>query len=164
MSRQLVTLALMSPHEVYIMKDKFYYKDGTTSSEYDTSKALHRTDGPAVEWGNGDRFWLVDGKRHRVDGPAVERANGTKHWYVDGKRHRIDAPAAEYADGGKRWYVDCKRHRLDGPAEEWASGGRYWWADGEEYSEGEFNKFIQEVKELPKVLRLIDTREWVRKL
>ena len=140
MSRQLVTLALMSPHEVYIMKDKFYYKDGTTSSEYDTSKALHRTDGPAVEWGNGDRFWLVDGKRHRVDGPAVERANGTKHWYVDGKRHRIDAPAAEYADGGKRWYVD-----------------------GKGYTEEEFNKLMKAIRKLPLALRLIDPREWVRK-
>ena len=137
------------------MKDKFYYKDGTTSSEYDDYKILHRIDGPAREYADGDKFWHVNGKLHRNDGPAVEYADGGRSWYIDG-------PAVEYADGGKRWYVDGKRHRLDGPAEEWASGSRYWWADGEAYSEGEFNKFIQEVKELPLALRLIDTREWVR--
>ena len=146
------------------MNQKFYYKDGTTSSIDDNSKALHRTDGPAIEYANGDKYWFIDGRQHRTDGPAAEYADGSKHWLVDGKCHRIDGPAVEYANGGKRWYVDGKRHRLDGPAEEWASGGRYWWIDGEEYSEGEFNKFIQEVKELPLALRLIDPREWVRKL
>jgi len=95
-----------------------------------------------------------------------------KFYYKDGtssdeyhyskQLHRIDGPAAEYGSGTKLWYVDGKRHRLDGPAEEWASGGRYWWIDEVEYSEGEFNKFIQEVKELPLALRLIDPREWVR--
>ena len=77
------------------MKDKFYYKDGTTSSEYDISKQLHRENGPAAEYGSG-----------------------TKLWYVDGKH----------------------------------------------YSEEDFNKLIEEAKELPLALRLIDPREWVRRL
>ena len=97
--------------------NKFYYKDGTTSSEYDTSKALHRT-----------------------DGPVAEMADGTKIWYVDGKRHRLDGPAVEYSNSYKRWYVDDKH-----------------------YSEEDFNKLIEEAKELPLALRLIDPREWVRK-
>ena len=45
------------------MKDKFYYKDGTTSSIYDNSKVLHRIDGPAIEWGNGDKEWVANDKR-----------------------------------------------------------------------------------------------------
>ena len=67
---------------------------------------LHRTDGPAVEYGNGDKCWYVEGKFHRLDGPAVERANGDKRWYVEGKRHRLDGPAIEFANGDKEWYVE----------------------------------------------------------
>ena len=121
------------------MKDKFYYKDGTTSSEHSTSKHLHRE-----------------------GGPAVERADGGKRWYIDGKLHREDGPALEYNDGAKFWYIDNKRHRLDGPACEWADGDKEWRIDDKYYTEENFNKLIEEVKQLPKVLRLIDTREWVR--
>ena len=73
--------------------NKFYYKDGT-ASEDDVSKELHRVDGPALEYANGDKIWYVNGKRHRLDGPALEYANGDKKWYVDGKLHRVDGPAA----------------------------------------------------------------------
>ena len=122
------------------MKDKYYYKDGTTSSGYyDISKQLHRENGPACEYTDGDREWYVDGKPHRVDGPAIENADGSKHWWVDGKCHRIDGPAREYVNGYKRWCVD-----------------------GEEYSEEEFNELMEEAKQLPLALRLIDPREWVR--
>ena len=123
------------------MENKFYYKDGTTSSDYDSSKVLHRIDGPACEYADGDKFWYIDSKLHRNDGPAAEHTNGSKSWWVDGKCHRIDGPAVEYADGTKEWYVD-----------------------NEHYTEEEFNELMKEVKELPKVLRLIDPREWVRKL
>ena len=116
------------------MKDKFYYKDGTTSSEYDDYKILHRIDGPAREYADGDKFWHVNGKLHRNDGPAVEYADGGRSWYIDG-------PAVEYADGGKRWYVD-----------------------GKDYAEEDFNKLMKAIRKLPLALRLIDTREWVRKL
>ena len=43
----------------------------------------HRTDGPAVEFYYGDKYWWVDGKRHRLDGPAVDCADGTKVFYVN---------------------------------------------------------------------------------
>ena len=120
-------------------KNKFYYKDGTTASEYNQSKVLHREDGPAIEY-----------------------TNGQKEWYVNGKCHRIGGPAKEYADGGRFWYVDGKRHRVDGPAIEWSNGDKPWWVDDELYTEENFNKLIEEVKQLPLALRLIDTREWVR--
>jgi len=35
---------------------KFWFKN-----EY--SRILHRTDGPAIEWENGIKFWYLDGKR-----------------------------------------------------------------------------------------------------
>lgn len=48
---------------------------------------LHRTNGPAVIWENGDREWYLNGKLHRTDGPAIENGcNGTLQnmWYLNG--------------------------------------------------------------------------------
>ena len=59
-------------------------------------------------YGNGDKFWYLDGNRHREDGPAIEYADGTKYWFLNGKRHREDGPAVEYANGAKYWYLDGK--------------------------------------------------------
>ena len=43
----------------------------------------HRLDGPAIEWGNGGKFWYVNNEIHRLDGPAVEWADGEKEWWVN---------------------------------------------------------------------------------
>jgi len=145
-------------------KSRFYHKDGTTSDEWDNSKILHRTDGPAAEWTNGDKDWYVDGKRHRIDGPAVEWTNGDKDWYVDDKRHRVGGPAVEWADGTKWWYVDSRLHRIDGPAVEYASGDKYWYVDGEKYAERQFNNLIKEINEMNLAMKLTDPRQWVREL
>jgi len=56
--------------------DKFYYKDKAKT-------ILHREDGPAVEWADGDKVWFVNGKQHRLDGPAIELNDGYKSWVVD---------------------------------------------------------------------------------
>jgi hypothetical protein len=88
------------------MKDKLYYKDGTTSDKTIFSKVLHREDGPAVEYASGSRDWYLNGKLHREDGPAVELADGSKAWWLNGKLHREDGPAIEYADGFKRWHLN----------------------------------------------------------
>jgi hypothetical protein len=47
--------------------------------------ALHREDGPAVEWKRGDFEWYREGKRHREDGPAVEGIFGYREWWINGK-------------------------------------------------------------------------------
>ena len=52
---------------------------------YNEQGQLHRTDGPAVEYANGDKEWWVNGQLHRPDGPAIEYASGTKSWWVNGK-------------------------------------------------------------------------------
>jgi len=67
------------------MKDKFYYSDGSTSSEKDYSKELHRIDGPAIEWADGYKAWYLNGEFHRIDGPAIEHSNGDKSWYLNGE-------------------------------------------------------------------------------
>jgi hypothetical protein len=110
----------------------FHLKDGK----------IHRTDGPAVEWEDGSKSWLVDGNLHRTDGPAIEEANGTKGWVVDGKLHRTDGPAWEGKDGSKEWWINGKRHRTDGPAVEYKNRGKSWYVDGKYYPKEEFDKLI----------------------
>jgi hypothetical protein len=146
-------------------KDKFYYKDGTTtSSKINESKVLHRVGGPAVERADGTKVWFVYDKMHRVDGPAIEYANGDKNWYVDGKLHRVDGPAIERANGYKYWYIDGKRHRVDGPAVEWVNGDKYWYVDGKKYTEEQFNELIKQIDKMSLVMKLTDPRQWVREL
>jgi hypothetical protein len=45
---------------------------------------LHRTDGPAVEWTDGSKFWYVYNQLHRIDGPAIEYADGNISWCLNG--------------------------------------------------------------------------------
>jgi len=74
---------------------------------------LHRTDGPAVEWANGDRYWYQNNQHHRTDGPAIERANGTRLWLQNGKKHRTDGPAIEYSNGDRSWYINDTEYSFE---------------------------------------------------
>ena len=47
---------------------------------------LHREDGPAIEYADGDKEWWINGKLHREDGPAIEDADGYKAWWINGKQ------------------------------------------------------------------------------
>jgi hypothetical protein len=89
------------------------------------------------------RWYNDKNQLHRLDGPAIEYANGSKSWLVEGKCHRLDGPAIEYADGSKSWWVEGKCHRLDGPAFEKADGCKEWWVEGKLMSEKEFNAYIK---------------------
>jgi hypothetical protein len=42
---------------------------------------LHREDGPAIVFENGDEAWYLDGLMHRVDGPALKNVDGSEDWY-----------------------------------------------------------------------------------
>ena len=53
-------------------------------------------------------FYNSDGQLHRTNGPAIEYANGTKYWYQNGVCHRTDGPAVEWDSGGKSWFIDGK--------------------------------------------------------
>ena len=70
----------------------------------------HREDGPAVEWGNGDKSWWLNDLRHREDGPAIEYSNGNKEWWLSGQLHRENGPAIEYSYGDKEWYINGKQY------------------------------------------------------
>jgi len=63
------------------------------------------------------------------------------------------------------WYmflVDRRSfHRIDGPAII-QNEHNSWYIDNVCHSEKNYNKLIQEIKDMPLVLRLIDSRWWVR--
>ena len=107
-------------------------------TEWTLNGKLHRIDGPALEWADGQKDWYQNGKLHRIDEPALEWANGTKDWFQNGQRHRSDGPAIESANGDKYWYQNGKLHRLDGPAVEYADGRKEWYLEGVRLSESEF--------------------------
>ena len=68
------------------------------------------------------------------------------------------------SDGDKLWYdKEDRLHRVDGPAVEYAHGDYSWYLEGEYIQTAyEHYKLIQEVKDMPLVLRLVDPRRWVR--
>ena len=88
------------------MKNDFETDPYGTRRWYQNHQLLHRTDGPAIEWVSGNKYWYQNGQRHRTDGPAIEYANGTKAWYQNDKLHRTDGPAVEWVSGNKSWYID----------------------------------------------------------
>jgi hypothetical protein len=79
---------------------------------YYLNDELHRVDGPAEDYFDGNKYWWLNGKQHRIGGPAIEWSNGDKYWIQNGLIHRIDGPAVFWANGYKEWYykgekVDC---------------------------------------------------------
>ena len=76
---------------------------------------VHRLDGPAIEWDDGDVDYVVNGKRHRLDGPAVIRYGYNErdrlNWYVN---DRLCIARAEYETAVARWtsYCDVTRNEI----------------------------------------------------
>ena len=56
---------------------------------------VHRTDGPAIEWDDGDIDYFHCGKRHRLDGPAIIRQRAVyRHrlgWYINGTEYSTES-------------------------------------------------------------------------
>ena len=94
------------------------------------------------------RYYDATEQLHRENGPAVEYVNGNKEWWQNDQLHRTDGPAVEWTDGVKFWYQHGQRHRVDGPAVEYASGSKEWWINGEEMTEAEFNQLVMKMSEI----------------
>jgi hypothetical protein len=91
--------------------------------------------------GLGTKRWrLKNGEYHREDGPAIEYVDGSKHWIIYGEYHRENGPAIECPDGSKFWYLNNILHREDGPALELYNGYKEWWLNGKEYTEKDYYK------------------------
>ena len=56
-----------------------------TRKYHNSAGHLHRTDGPAIEYPNGAKFWVQNNLLHRTDGPAVEYFNGELQWWIHGE-------------------------------------------------------------------------------
>ena len=97
---------------------------------------------------DGSKHWSLNGKYHREDGPAIEYPDGSSSWYLNGKLHREDGPAVKNKNSDKFWFLNGRLHREDGPAVEYADGSKHWYLNGNFYSEEEFNKKMNPVKEL----------------
>lgn len=116
------------------------------------------------EWKNGKYVrsgvvrWYKDGFLHQDnDLPAVE-SKTVKKWYQYGQLHRNnDLPAVEFRTGSKSWWFDNKLHRENGPAIEEANGHKKWYLYDVEYTEEEFNLYLEK-KKLNKILH-IDLKE-----
>ena len=85
---------------------------------------------------------------HKEDGPAVVWVDGEQSWWFDGDIHRTNGPAVLYADGTKEWRQHGQVHRVDGPAIEWANGAKEWWSNGVQLTEAEFLAATQPVVEM----------------
>jgi hypothetical protein len=94
-----------------------YVKKGTN--------ILHREDGPAVIWNDGDEVWYFEGNVHREGGPA-KIMKAYEAWYKHGELHRVDGPALILPDGSKEWFFNGERHREDGPAMLSSCGTMTW--------------------------------------
>ena len=47
------------------------------------TEILHREDGPAIEYSDGSKEWLINGNHHREDGPAIEWYDGDVEWCLN---------------------------------------------------------------------------------
>ena len=106
----------------------------------------NKPDEPACrEENNRSKHWYLNGKRHRTDGPALEYPDGEKRWFLNGKLHRTDGPAVERPDGVKHWYLDDKLHRTDGPAIERDDETKSWYLFGRRYEDLELWRVTSEI-------------------
>ena len=88
--------------------------------------------------------------------------------------HRIDSPAMIWYDkDGSVWreyyYINDKCHRIDGPAIIWYDKDgsvrrEYYYINNKPYNKEDYYNLINEMKALPKSLRLVHELWWVREL
>jgi len=91
-------------------------------------RELHRTDGPALIYKNGDEVWYKNGEIHRDHGPAIVRSTGSKVWYKNGKLHRTDGPAKILVNRNKNRKIKLRR----------LIAKKAWHLFGKEYSKEEW--------------------------
>ena len=84
---------------------------------------LHREDGPAIEWDNGDKSWYFNGLLYREDGPVIECADGTTFQFINGQLLRKDGQAVKYVNGTEYWLINGKMHRVNGSVVGYTNNG-----------------------------------------
>ena len=62
------------------------------------------------------------------------------------------------------WIKNGKPHREDGPAIEYASGKKEWWVNGVEYTEEEFNQWLEKKLLNENLLATLEEKPSVKKV
>ena len=97
----------MSEQDVFdALKYRIEDTEYGTRKYYNNAGHVHRENGPAIEWCNGNKSWMQNGLLHRTDGPAIEYINGDKFWYQNGLLHRTDGPAVVGSYGNMEWHIN----------------------------------------------------------
>ena len=109
----------------------------------DDEEKLHRTNGPAYEETNGNKFWIQNSKNLDLSS-SVEILSGGYKWYLNGMLHREDGPAIEWYNDEKEWYQNNRKHRINGPAVIDHYSGNEWWINGQELSHESVEMWIEE--------------------
>ena len=78
----------------------------------------------------------------------TNRYGAVRYYNEKNELHREDGPAVEYYTGDKLWYFNGEIHRTNGPAIERADGRKFWYLNDKEYTEEDFIKATNPVKEL----------------
>jgi hypothetical protein len=84
--------------------------DATKIYELYMENAVAQNEQPQMKVNKyGTKLWYLRDELHRINGPAVEWTDGNKQWRLHGKLHREDGPANEYANG-KEWWLHGKHY------------------------------------------------------
>jgi len=76
---------------------------------FNEDNQLHREDGPAIEYPNGDKHWFMYNRLHRLNGPAIPSRNGNiQFWYLNG----IEYSEKEYKEKMRRKKILYLREQL----------------------------------------------------
>ena len=81
--------SLMDGGEIHISDYKIVFRSNGN---------IHRDNGPARIWCDGDQAWYIDGELHRIDGPAVMNIydNDEQEWMING--YNVDWEIRQWAN------------------------------------------------------------------
>jgi hypothetical protein len=85
--------------EIYRSSDIYYY----------LNKVFHRTNGPAIEYNNGDKCWYVYGDRHNDKGPATIHKTGWTFWFLNDNLQTL-------SNSTPTWFLNDKPQTLSNTA------------------------------------------------
>ena len=110
---------------------------------------------------NGSKFWYWDGKIHRTDGPAVIYDDGDMEWWVNGKIHRVEGPAIyDKMLKYQEWWQNDQLHRIDGPAIICETRETQWYVDGKFYGKNDLTteQYLRYIRAVKRFIK----KQWTR--
>ncbi len=72
---------IMVRKEISSINNTYYFNE---------QNQLHKEDGPAIQYTNGDKEWWINGLLHRIDGPAIAYGYRRKEYYLLNKEYSYE--------------------------------------------------------------------------